>query len=343
MRTKARSGLSYSNVFTKDIAIDLGTANTLIWVKGRGIMINEPSIVAKTVNGNKIVAVGIEAQEMLGKTHQNLETIRPLKDGVIADFQMADGMIQGFIHKMHLSRIARPRMVICIPSGVTPVEQRAVRESAERANAREVHLIEEPVAAAIGIGLDISKPVGNMIVDIGGGTTEIAIIALNGVVTMEAIRVAGDEMDAAIIDWFHNEHKLDIGYRTAENIKCSVGTGIGDGSSKIVIKGRDMVTGIPKTITVPSDEIRKALSDTLFQIIGAIKRALERTPPELSSDILDRGIILTGGGALLKGLDDILREETNLSVHVAEDPLISVVMGTGMVLENIKNYAAVLY
>ena len=328
--------------FAKDIAIDLGTANTLIWVKGRGLLINEPSIVAKLVNSDKVIAVGTEAKEMLGKTHSNIETVRPLKDGVIADFKMADGMIQGFIRKMNLSRIARPRMVICIPSGVTPVEQRAVRESAERANAREVYLIEEPVAAAIGIGLDIAKPVGNMIVDIGGGTTEIAVIALNGIVTKESIRVAGDEMDAAIINWLHNEHKLDIGYRTAEGIKLSVGAGVINGEPSVVIKGRDMVTGIPKTITVSPLEIRKALSDTLFQIMNAIKRALERTPPELSADILDRGIILTGGGSLLKGFDEVLREETNLPVHVAEDPLLSVVRGTGMVLEDIKTYAAIM-
>ena len=328
--------------FAKDIAIDLGTANTLIWVKGRGLLINEPSIVAKLVNSDKVIAVGTEAKEMLGKTHSNIETVRPLKDGVIADFKMADGMIQGFIRKMNLSRIARPRMVICIPSGVTPVEQRAVRESAERANAREVYLIEEPVAAAIGIGLDIAKPVGNMIVDIGGGTTEIAVIALNGIVTKESIRVAGDEMDAAIVNWFHNEHKLDIGYRTAERIKLSVGAGVINGEPSVVIKGRDMVTGIPKTITVSPLEIRKALSDTLFQIMNAIKRALERTPPELSADILDRGIILTGGGSLLKGFDEVLREETNLPVHVAEDPLLSVVRGTGMVLEDIKTYAAIM-
>ncbi len=339
---KEKSKYSYSQLFSKDIAIDLGTANTLIWVKGKGLLVNEPSIVAKEVNSDKVIAVGTEAKEMLGKTHNNIETIRPLKDGVIADFQMADGMIQGFIRKMNLSRIARPRMVICIPSGVTPVEQRAVRESAERANAREVYLIEEPVAAAIGIGLDISKPVGNMIVDIGGGTTEIAVIALNGIVTKEAIRVAGDEMDSAIIAWFHNEHKLDIGFRTAENIKLSVGTGIMNGDPQVVIKGRDMVTGIPKTITVPPIEIRKALSDTLVLIINAIKRALERTPPELSSDILDRGIILSGGGALLRGLDEVLRVETNLPVHVAEEPLLAVVVGTGMVLEDIKRYSAIM-
>ncbi len=342
MKADGKSKMNLSQVFSMDIAIDLGTANTLIWVKGRGILVNEPSIVAKIVNSDKVIAVGNEAKEMLGKTHKNIETVRPLKDGVIADFQMADGMIQGFIRKMHLSRIARPRMVICIPSGVTPVEQRAVRESAERANAREVYLIEEPVAAAIGIGLDISKPVGNMIVDIGGGTTEIAVIALNGVVTMEAIRVAGDEMDSAIIDWFHNEHKLDIGYRTAERIKLSVGAGIVNIDTDVVIKGRDLVTGIPKTITVKPDEIRKALADTLLQIINAIKRALERTPPELSSDILDRGIIMTGGGALLRGLDEVLREETNLPVHVDENPLLSVVMGTGIVVENIKTYSAVM-
>lgn len=329
-------------MFYKDIAIDLGTANTLIWVKGRGILINEPSIVAKTIDTNKIIAVGNEAKEMLGKTHHNITTVRPLKDGVIADFQMADGMLQGFIRKMNLSRIARPRMVICIPSGVTPVEQRAVRESAERANAREVHLIEEPVAAAIGIGLDISKPVGNMIVDIGGGTTEIAVIALNGIVAKEAIRIAGDEQDQAIINWFHDKHKLDIGYATAERIKKEVGTGYGPDTTPVIIKGRDMVTGIPKTVEVPPDEIRKALWDTIQLIISAMKRALERTPPELSADILDRGIILTGGGALLKGLDQVLRDETNLPVHVSEEPLLSVVRGTGAVLEDLKTYASVI-
>lgn len=342
MGRDGKSNLSYSRLFSKDIAIDLGTANTLIWVMGRGILVNEPSIVAKDVHTDKVIAVGNEAKEMLGKTHQHIQTVRPLKDGVIADFQMADGMIQGFIRKMHLSRLARPRMVICIPSGVTPVEQRAVRESAERANAREVFLIEEPVAAAIGLGLDIAKPVGNIIVDIGGGTTEIAVIALNGIVTKEAIRVAGDELDEAIIEYFHNEHKMELGTRTAERIKIAVGTGIDNHETPVVIKGRDLVTGIPKTITVSPDEIRKAQSDTLHQIINAIKRALEHTPPELSADILDRGIILTGGGALLKGLDSVIREETNLPVHVAEDPLTSVVRGTGMVLENIKTYSDII-
>ena len=337
-----KSNFSFSRLFSKDIAIDLGTANTLIWVMGQGIVVNEPSIVAKDVHTDKVIAVGNEAKEMLGKTHQHIQTIRPLKDGVIADFEMADGMIQGFIRKMHLSRLARPRMVICIPSGVTPVEQRAVRESAERANAREVFLIEEPVAAAIGLGLDIAKPVGNIIVDIGGGTTEIAVIALNGIVTKEAIRVAGDELDDSIVEWFHNEHKMELGIRTAERIKIAVGTGTVNHDIPVVIKGRDLVTGIPKTITVSPDEIRKAQADTLHQIINAIKRALERTPPELSADILDRGIILTGGGALLKGLDKVIREETNLPVHVAEDPLTSVVRGTGMVLENIKKYSAIM-
>ena len=338
-----RKSRGFSQIFSKDIAIDLGTANTLIWVKGRGIVINEPSIVAKTIDTNKVIAVGNEAKEMLGKTHHNLTTVRPLRDGVIADFEMADGMIQGFIRKMNLSRIARPRMVICIPSGITPVEQRAVRESAERANAREVFLIEEPVAAAIGIGLDISQPVGNMIVDIGGGTTEIAVIALNGIVAKEAIRVGGDEQDRAIMNWFHDEHKLDIGYATAERIKIEVGTGYGSKLVSVNVKGRDMVSGIPKTMVIPPEEIRRALWETLQQIIGAMKRALERTPAELSADILDRGIILTGGGALLKGFDEILREETNLPVHVAEEPLLSVVRGTGMVLEDLKHYASIMF
>jgi len=330
------------NWISGDIAIDLGTANTLVYIKGKGVMINEPSVVARSVHDGKIIAVGYEAKAMVGRTHREIETIRPLRDGVIADYNMTDGLLQGFINKINMNRLARPRMVICIPSGVTEVERRAVRDSGERANAREVFLIEEPVAAAIGMGLDISKPIGNIIVDIGGGTTEIAVIALNGVVTKEAIRVAGDEMDESIIQWFRNEHKLDIGSSTAESIKKSVGSAMRVASEMIAVKGRDLVSGIPKTIDVSSDEIRQSLKDPINLIVEAVKHALERTPPELSADILDRGIILTGGGSLLKGIDQLIRERTNVPVNIGEEPLLSVVKGTGKVLEDVKKYEAVL-
>lgn len=325
-----------------DIAIDLGTANTLIWIKGKGIMINEPSIVARSVHNGKIIAVGNEAKAMLGRTHRDIETIRPLRDGVIADFNMTDGMLQGFIRKINLNRLARPRMVISIPSGVTEVERRAVKDSGERANAREVYLIEEPVAAAIGIGLDISQPVGSIIIDIGGGTTEIAVIALNGVVTKETIRIAGDVMDEAIVQWFRNEHKLDIGLATGEWIKIEVGSAMRIQTKTVAVKGRDLVSGIPKTITVSSDEIRQALKDPVNSIVEAVKRALEQTPPELSADILDRGIIMTGGGSLLRGMDQIIRERTNVPVNLSEEPLTSTVRGTGRVLESVKKYEPVL-
>lgn len=330
------------NWISGDIAIDLGTANTLVYIKGKGVMINEPSVVARSVHDGKIIAVGYEAKAMVGRTHREIETIRPLRDGVIADYNMTDGLLQGFINKINMNRLARPRMVICIPSGVTEVERRAVRDSGERANAREVFLIEEPVAAAIGMGLDISKPIGNIIVDIGGGTTEIAVIALNGVVTKEAIRVAGDEMDESIIQWFRNEHKLDIGSSTAESIKKSVGSAMRVKSEMIAVKGRDLVSGIPKTIDVSSDEIRQSLKDPINLIVEAVKRALEDTPPELSADILDRGIILTGGGSMLKGIDQLIRERTNVPVNIGEEPLLSVVKGTGKVLEDVKKYEAVL-
>ena len=333
---------SIVNWISGDIAIDLGTANTLIWLKGKGVVINEPSIVARTIHDDQIVAVGDEAKAMLGRTHRDLETVRPLQDGVIADFKMTDGMLQGFINKINFSRMARPRMVICVPSGVTEVERRAVKESGERANAREVYLIEEPVAAAIGIGLDISQPIGNIIVDIGGGTTEIAVISLNGVVTKETIRIAGDEMDEGILQWFRNEHKLEIGLGMSESIKKSVGSAMQMNSKEISVRGRDLVTGIPKTIEVSSDEIRQALKDPVNAIVEAVKRCLEQTPPELAADILERGIIVAGGGSLLKGIDQIIRERTNVPVNVAEDPLLSVVKGTGMVLENLKKYEAVL-
>jgi len=326
-----------------DVAVDLGTANTLIYVKGQGIVLNEPSIVARSKSTSKVIAVGNEAKRMVGKVHQEIETIRPLRDGVIADFEMADSMLQGFLNKLPISKLARPRMIICVPSGITEVEKRAVKESAERRNAREVFLIEEPVAAAIGIGIDISEPVGNMIVDIGGGTTEIAIIALNGIVTKESLRVAGDEMDEAVIQHFKRDHNLLIGERTAESIKCNVGSAMQLSDYKLSVKGRNMVAGIPKTIEVSSAEIRDALRDTVDLIVDAVKMCLERTPPELSSDLLDRGIILTGGGALLQGLDKRMRLEVDLPVNVAEYPLLSIVQGTGKVLDAIERFEDVLY
>ena len=303
---------------------------------------NEPSVVARNVIDDKIIAVGLEAKQMVGRTNPKIETIRPLKDGVIADYKMTDAMIQGFMRKMARSRISRPRIVICIPSGVTDVEQRSVRESAEHANASEVHLIEEPMAAAIGIGLDVSQPVGNMIVDIGGGTTEIAVISLNGIGAIETIKIAGDEQTEAIIEWFKTQHKLEIGERSAESIKCNYGSATRSNGVNIPIKGRDLITGIPKTIEISSDEIRQALAETVFQITTAIKKALDKTPPEHASDIIDFGIILTGGGSLLKNLDIHIRNKTGLPVHVAEDPLFSVVKGTGMVLEDINKYKEVL-
>ncbi len=265
------------NWVSGDIAIDLGTANTLIWLSGKGIIINEPSIIARSTKTGQVLAVGNEAKEMDGKTHDGIETIRPLRDGVIADFTAVDEMLQGFIRKVNLNRLTRPRMVICVPSGVTEVERRAVRDSGEKQAAREVFLVDEPVAAAIGIGLDISKPVGNIIVDIGGGTTEVAVISLNGVVTKKAIRVAGDEMDDAIQHWFRNEHKVEIGAQTAEQIKISVGSAMRARSRNILVKGRDLVSGIPKTIDIRTDEIRQALKDPVKRILGVVIDALEDT------------------------------------------------------------------
>ncbi|MCK4530386.1 MAG: rod shape-determining protein [Candidatus Marinimicrobia bacterium] len=325
-----------------DIAIDLGTANTLIHMRGAGIVINEPSIVSKSLKTGKIIAVGNEARDMLGRTHPNIITIRPMKDGVIADFEMTDGMLQGFIKKIQLSRFARPKMVICVPSGITEVEKRAVMESAERANASRVYLIEEPVAAAIGIGIDISKPIGSMIVDIGGGTTEIAVLALNGVVAKESIRVAGDELNNAIVHYFRGKHNLLIGERTAEEIKKAVGSAIPTEEKIIAVKGRNLLTGIPRTVEVDANDVSECLQKTIEMMIAAIKRTLEHTPPELSADILDRGVILTGGGSLLHGLDERIRRETNLPVSISDEPLLSVAKGTGKVLENIENYLDIL-
>ena len=330
--------------FGLDVAIDLGTANTLIYIKNQGIVLNEPSIVAIHRKSGQVVAIGTEAQQMHERTHKDIQTIRPLKDGVIADFEVAEQLIRGLIRKVRKSRYGSiRRMVICVPSGITAVEKRAVRDSAEHAGARQVHLIDEPMAAAIGIGLNVEEPIGNMIVDIGGGTTEIAIIALSGIVVDESIRVGGDELDHAIIQYFKRNHNLLIGQRTAERIKREIGSAIElDPELELTVKGRDLVSGIPKTRTISSEDVREALRPTILQITSAITRALERTPPELGADILERGILLTGGGALLKGLDEYLRSRVELPVFIAEDPLTAVVRGTGKVLEDTEHYQAIL-
>ncbi len=331
------------NLFSADIAIDLGTANTLIYMKGKGIVLNEPSIVAYDTTTKKLIAIGREAQAMLGRTHRDIQTIRPMKDGVIADFEIAEGMLRQLIRKVHPSWLPSRRIIISVPSGITEVEKRAVRDSAEHAGAKEVHLISEPMAAAIGIGLDVDAPVGNIIIDIGGGTTEIAVIALSGIVNQESLRVAGDELNDAVVLFFKKNYNMLIGERTAELIKCQVGSAMPlEEELMVEVKGRDMVAGIPKTIEVSSIEVRQALAEPVNQIVEAVKRSLERTPPELSADILDRGMMLSGGGALLKGLDERLRLETNLPVHVADDPLTAVVRGTGRVLEDLPKYMRVL-
>lgn len=329
--------------FSNDVAIDLGTANTLIWVKGKGIVLNEPSIVAFDRSTKHIIAIGHDAQSMVGKTHKDIKIIRPMRDGVIADFEITEGMLRSLIRKVSMTWQPARRMVVCVPSGITEVEKRAVRDSCEHAGAKEVHLIAEPMAGAIGIGIDVHEPVGNMIVDIGGGTTEIAVIALSGIVSDESIRVAGDGMTNSIVQYFRRQHNILIGDRTAEMIKCSVGTAVPlDEELEIEVKGRDLVSGIPKMINVSSADIREALSETVSEIVNAVLSLLERTPPELSADIFDRGIMLSGGGALLKGLDERLRRETSLPVHVTDDPLTAVVRGTGKVLENFNEYSSVL-
>ncbi len=334
--------MKFFNFLTNDIAMDLGTANTLIYIKGKGIVLNEPSIVAFDRVTKKITKIGNEAKEILGREHGDIRVSRPMRDGVIADFEIAEGMIRAFIKKISSSTLSTRRIVIAVPSGVTEVEKRAVRDSAEHAGAKEVHLIFEPMAAAIGIGLDVGASVGNMVVDIGGGTTEIAVISLAGIVQVESVRIAGDEMNNAIMQFFKKNHNLLIGERTAEAIKCEVGSAVPlKEEITIQVKGRDLVGGIPKTTEVSSVEIREALTENVTQIVEAVKQTLERTPPELSADLLDRGIMLTGGGALLKGLDKRLKMETELPVHVAEDPLTAVVRGVGKAVENINEYSRV--
>ena len=335
--------MSIFDFFASDIAIDLGTANTLIYIKGKGIVLNEPSIVAFDKNSKRIIALGNKAKEMQGREHKDIRVTRPMRDGVIADFEIAEGMIRAFIKRVRSGVLSSRRVVMAVPSGVTEVEKRAVRDSAEHAGAKEVHLIAEPMAAAIGIGIEVDAPVGSMIIDIGGGTTEIAVIALSGIVNEESIRVAGDEMNYAIMQFFKRNHNILIGERTAEAIKCEVGSAVPlKEELTIQVKGRDLVGGIPKTTEVSSVEIREALNEAVVQIIDAVRQTLERTPPELSADILDRGVMLTGGGALLKGLDERIKMETNLPVHVAENPLLAVVNGTGRVIDNLNDYSKVL-
>ncbi len=334
---------SLLDFFTNDIAIDLGTANTLIYVKGKGIVVNEPSIVAVSKQDQQIVAIGREAREMLGRTPDEILTIRPLKDGVIADFEITEDMLRSFIKRVQVNRFIHPRIVVSVPSGITEVEKRAVRDSAEHAGAREVYLVSEPMAAAIGVGIEIQQPVGNMVIDIGGGTTEIAVIALSGIVTETSIRIGGDEMDQVIIQFFKRNYTLLIGEKTAEEIKHSIGSAVPlDEEISIPVKGRDLIAGVPKTTEVSSVEIRESLTEPVNAIVDAVRITLERTPPELSADILDRGIILTGGGALLRGIDERIREETNLPTYVAEDPLACVVRGTGKVLDDIEYYEKVI-
>lgn len=324
--------------FGRDIGIDLGTANTLVYVKGKGIVLVEPSVVAIEKDTGKVLAVGTEAKRMIGRTPGNIVAIRPLKDGVIADFTVTETMIRKLIQRIHKRRFAvRPRVVVCVPSGVTAVEKRAVYEATLSAGAREAHLMEEPMAAAIGAGLPIQEPTGNMVVDIGGGTTEVAVISLGGIVTSVSVRVGGDEFDEAIIAHVRKEYNVMIGERTAEEIKIEIGSAYPLAEEEDVeVRGRDLLTGLPKNIVISSEEIRVALEEPLSQIISGIKSTLEKTPPELSSDIMDRGIVLTGGGSLLKGLDERLRQETQIPVNITADPLSCVVIGAGKALEEIS-------
>jgi rod shape-determining protein MreB len=334
----------FSNFISNDVAIDLGTANTLVFIKNNGIVLNEPSVVAVDQVTRKLYAVGAEAKAMLGKTPAHIIAIRPLKDGVIADFEITEMMLREFIRKSQKKKLfIRPRIIIAVPSGITEVEKRAVRDNAEHAGAREVYLLAEPIAAAIGVGLPVDKPSGNMIIDIGGGTTEIAVIALDGIVANSSIRVAGDEMDEAIVNYVKRTYNLLIGEQTAELIKIKIGTAYKlEKELEMEVKGRDLVAGIPKTLKLTSEEIRDALSEPISQIVEALKTALESTPPELASDIIDRGIVMTGGGSLLRGLDTLLKEQTNLPINVVDDPLTCVVLGAGKILDNIHLYDRIL-
>ncbi len=323
---------------SNDIGIDLGTANTLVYVKDQGIVLREPSVVAVQAGTNKVLAVGDDAKRMLGRTPANIVAVRPMKDGVIADFEITEAMLRHFISKVHNGRMrTKPRVVIAVPSGITEVEKRAVRESATHAGAREVYLIEEPMAAAIGVGLPVQDPAGNMIIDIGGGTTEVALISLSGIVFSKSLRVAGDELDEAIMQYMKRAYNLMIGERTAEEIKIKIGSAYPTEEEKTMeVKGRDLVAGLPKTLTITSQEVREALLEPISAIVDSVRTTLERCPPELSADLVDRGLVLAGGGALLRGLDKLLSKETDLPVHVADDPLSAVAEGTGKCLNELK-------
>ena len=330
--------MSYLSGFGgRDMAVDLGTANTLVYVKGRGIVLSEPSVVAIDQRTGDVHAVGIEAKRMLGRTPGNITAIRPLKDGVIADFDVTETMLRHFIQKVHQNRWAHPRVVVCVPSGVTGVEKRAVEEATLSAGARQAYLIEEPMAAAIGAGLPVGEPTGNMIVDIGGGTTEVAVISLGGIVVAQSIRVGGDELDEAIVNYVKREEKLMIGTQTAEEVKLEIGSAfVLKDELEAEIRGRDMISGLPKTVVLSSGQVREALEEPVIQIVDAVKATLDRTPPELASDIMDRGIVLAGGGSLLSGLDDRLRAETEMPIHSADSPLTCVAVGSGRALEEFE-------
>jgi len=329
---------SIIGMFSSDMGIDLGTASTLVYLKNEGIVLCEPSVVAVEAGTNNVLAVGEEAKRMLGRTPGNIIAIRPMRDGVIADFDITESMLRYFIKKVHNSRsLVRPRIVIAVPSGITEVEKRAVKDSALHAGAREVFMIEEPVAASIGVGLPIQEPSGNMIIDIGGGTTEMAVISLAGVVFAKSIRIGGDEMDEAIINYLKRTYNLMIGERTAEEIKIRIGSAYPmEEEMTMDVRGRDLVAGLPKMITINSEEVREALSEPIAQIVEAVRITLERTPPELSADLIEKGLILAGGGSLLRGLDKLIAEETGLPVHLADDPLTAVALGTGKVLSELK-------
>ena len=328
----------FFGLFSNDIGIDLGTATTLVYIKGEGIVLCEPSVVAIQKGANNVLAVGEEAKRMLGRTPGNIVALRPMRDGVIADFEVTESMLRYFIRKAHRRRFfIKPRIVIAVPSGITEVEKRAVKDSAEHAGAREVYLIEEPMAAAIGVGLPVQEPAGNMIIDIGGGTTEVAVISLAGIVFSKSIRIGGDEMDEAIIQYLKKTYNLMIGERTAEDIKIKIGSAYSlEEEMSMEVKGRDLVAGLPNTLTISSEEIREAMSEPISSILETIRIALERTPPELSADLVDRGITLAGGGALLRGLDKLLSADTKLPVHIADDPLTAVALGTGKALSEMR-------
>jgi len=326
------------------MAVDLGTANTLVYVRGRGIVLDEPSVVAINTRNNAVLAVGAEAKQMIGRTPGHIVAVRPLKDGVIADFDTTEKMLRYFIQKVHRrSFMAKPRVVVCVPSGITGVEQRAVEESTIRAGARSAYIIEEPMAAAIGVGLPVHEPTGSMVVDIGGGTTEVAVISLGGIVTSQSIRIGGDELDEGIVSYVKKEYSLMLGERSSEEIKLAIGSAYpGEDDPQADLRGRDLVSGLPKTITVTAEEIRRAIEEPVNAIVDAVKNTLDSTPPELAADVMDKGIVLTGGGANLRGLDERLKHETSMPIHVADNPLQSVAIGSGKCLEEFEALKKVL-